>query len=79
MRRSFSFSSCCCDYQLTWLYFFSVVLYNQRYGNCQEIGFELFNKFVRNVTFDSNVCIRQNGASPLLLLLLLSSPTALPF
>ena len=29
------------------------------HGNCMEIGFELFNNAVRNVTFERNVCLHQ--------------------
>ena len=40
----------------------SCILWNQKYGNCMEIGFELFNARVRNISFESNVCIHQSGA-----------------
>ena len=38
------------------------VFWNQRYGNCMEIGFELFNAQVRNITFEHNVCLHQSGS-----------------
>jgi polygalacturonase len=31
------------------------------HGNCMEIGFELFNNAVTNVTFERNLCIHQVG------------------
>jgi hypothetical protein len=38
------------------------VLWNQGFGNCQEIGFELYNARVSNITFDSNTCFHQSGS-----------------
>ena len=38
------------------------ILWNQRYGNCMEIGFELFNAEIYNVTFVRNVCLHQSGS-----------------
>jgi polygalacturonase len=29
------------------------------HGNCMEVGFELFNDFVENVTFERNTCLHQ--------------------
>lgn len=40
------------------------VLYNQRYGNCMEIGFELFNQHVRNISFENIVCLHQVHGPP---------------
>eukprot|EP00037_Helgoeca_nana_P015220 m.142361 g.142361 ORF g.142361 m.142361 type:complete len:508 (+) comp22918_c0_seq1:117-1640(+) len=38
------------------------ILWNQAHGNCQEIGYELWNNRVSNITFDSNFCIHQSGS-----------------
>lgn len=38
------------------------VLWNQREGNCMEIGGELYNAAVRNVTFERCACLHQQGS-----------------
>ena len=38
------------------------VLWNQRFGNCMEIGFELFNAQIHNISFERNVCLHQSGS-----------------
>jgi hypothetical protein len=38
------------------------IFWNQRYGNCMEIGFELFNAAIHNITFMRNVCLHQSGS-----------------
>eukprot|EP00039_Didymoeca_costata_P033616 m.43262 g.43262 ORF g.43262 m.43262 type:complete len:506 (+) comp9960_c0_seq1:157-1674(+) len=38
------------------------LFWNQLYGNCMEIGFELYNAEVRNITFQSNICMHQSGS-----------------